>query len=533
MSAPTTSAKKFSFAHLIAVLLLLWLPANAQAEKRVALVIGNAAYQHGAHLATALNDASDMTAALKGLGFSVTLAADLDGAEFAETLAAFSEQLVGADAALLYFAGHSLQFRGTNYFLPTDAQLRNAFSLRREAFPIHDFIEQMESLARVSLVFLDASRKNPIADQFRRSISANKATGEANKLVGRGLALMPPLYGETLLVYSAAVGTEARDGTGRNSPFAGALLKHITAPGVEIEVMLKRVSGTVQSSTNGHQTPQRLSRLTSEFYFARPQDAAPQNSQRSDDELRKLRARMAALKQRLVQRRKQLPIPELVALPGGLFLMGCVSGRQCKPDEKPVHAVKLSPFLIAKYETTFEQWDSCVEDGGCRHRPGDEGWGRGLRPAVNVSWHDAQAYADWLTAKTGRKWRLPTEAEWEYAARAGTVTPFASGNGLAKEHANFGFHLKQTSPVGQHQPNKFGLYDMHGNVWEWVSDYYDKSYYANSPAENPKGPSEGTAKVFRGGSWLYDAEDLRSANRNGYAPEFRSKNVGFRLVREP
>lgn len=525
--------------QLLFAILTLTFATSAVAETRMALVIGNAAYSSAAPLPTPVQDATDIAAALKQLGFEVTLATDLDGRALVDTMATFTRQLAGADVALLYLAGHGLQFRGENYFLPIDATLRNEFSVRREAFPIQDLIEHMDNRAGVNLVFLDAARQNPIADGFRNSLTSGSAaaTGQSrSKVVGTGLGIMPSLRGETLLVYAAEVGALSKPATGRNSPFASALLEHVASPSIEIEVMLKRVTGTVRRLTNNGQRPQRLSRLTSEFYFNIGETTDRANdviTEQNEQDLAALNDRINSLKEELAQKAKSLPIPDVVSLPGGLFLMGCVSGRECQDDEKPVHAVKISPFLIARHETTFAQWDACVEDGGCMHRPKDENWGRDTRPVINVSWRDAQDYARWLSRKTGQQWRLPSEAEWEYAARAGSSTSFAFGNSLTSEQANFGFTLKQSTPVGSYPPNAFGLHDMHGNVWEWVADRYAADYYSRSPVADPAGPDQGMARVFRGGSWMYNARNLRSADRNNYAPEFRSRNLGFRLVRTP
>ncbi len=233
--------------------------------------------------------------------------------------------------------------------------------------------------------------------------------------------------------------------------------------------------------------------------------------------------------------------PEVVHIPGGTFRMGCVSGKGCQDDEKPVHRVTISQgFYLSKYETTFAQWDACVADGGCKHKPGDEGWGRGNRPVINVSWDDAVQYAKWLSRKTGQTWRLPTEAEWEYAARSGTKTKYSWGNGIDCGKANYGngwdyscesVNPGQTKTVGSFSANKFGLHDMHGNVWEWVSDWYGK--YKNVHQTDPKGPRNGSSRVFRGGSWLFDARFLRSAYRDNFSPDIRYYFLGFRLLRQP
>ena len=225
-------------------------------------------------------------------------------------------------------------------------------------------------------------------------------------------------------------------------------------------------------------------------------------------------------------------VPEVVTVPGGYFLMGCVSKKGCRQDEMPVHRVGLKEFFMSKHETTFAQWDACVTGGGCRKNLDDEGWGRGNRPVINISWHDAVRYARWLSKKTGQAWRLPTEAEWEYAARAGTQTRYAFGNSIGASHANFSKAANRTVKVGQYPANRFGIHDMHGNVWEWVSDRYAKDYYSRSRRKNPGGPRSGARRVNRGGCWHYDNRYMRSAQRVARKPGIRRSNVGFRLVRE-
>ena len=172
---------------------------------------------------------------------------------------------------------------------------------------------------------------------------------------------------------------------------------------------------------------------------------------------------------------------EMVVVPAGAFRMGCVSGQGCAGDEYPVHRVTISaPFAVGVREVTFAEWDARVVVGGCEgHRPDDEGWGR--RPVVNVSWKDAQAYVAWLTRESGTPYRLLSEAEWEYVARAGSETAYSWGEGIGRNRANCDgcgsrWDNEQTAPVGSFQANAFGLYDMHGNVWERVEDCWNDSY---------------------------------------------------------
>jgi len=227
------------------------------------------------------------------------------------------------------------------------------------------------------------------------------------------------------------------------------------------------------------------------------------------------------------------PRIEWVDIPAGTFMMGSPeSEADGGSAEHPQHKVTLSGFKMSKYEVTFAQYDAFCEATG-RNKPSDEGWGRGNRPVIHVSWFDATAFADWMGC------RLPSEAEWEYACRAGTITPFNTGNNLTISQANYnrnisntnienGKYRQETMPVGSFQANAYGLFDMHGNVWEWCRDWY--SDYSMAAQINPKGALSGYYRVFRGGSWRDSAPSCRSANRYYYPPGSRYNFIGFRLV---
>ena len=216
------------------------------------------------------------------------------------------------------------------------------------------------------------------------------------------------------------------------------------------------------------------------------------------------------------------PCPEMVIVPPGGFRMGDLHGAGYF-SEKPIHAVRIDhAFAVGKFEVTFDEWAACVSDGGCNgYRPDDLGWGRGDRPVVHVSWHDAKTYVRWLSRKTGKTYRLLSEAEWEYAARAGTRTIFPWGNAVGSGYANcdgcgsaWDDHL--TAPVGSFAPNGFGLHDMHGNVYEWVEDCWH-SGYEGAPSDGSAWTSGGVCQVriLRGGSYDDTPALVRSANRDG------------------
>ena len=235
-----------------------------------------------------------------------------------------------------------------------------------------------------------------------------------------------------------------------------------------------------------------------------------------------------------------------VPIPAGTFLMGSPdSDRQAQAFEKPQHRVTISrPFQIGKHEVTQAQWQAVLgESPYARDRsnpyyqlPGmAERITRPDHPAT-VSWNDAQEFIAALNRlEGGARYRLPTEAEWEYAARAGTTTRYSFGDDERQldRYAWYGgdFQTGGHHPVGTKQPNPWGLHDVHGNVWEWVADWYDPDYYARSPAVDPQGPPQGTHRVVRGGSWHATATSWRTTFRRDYDPDYRGISIGLRLVR--
>ena len=239
--------------------------------------------------------------------------------------------------------------------------------------------------------------------------------------------------------------------------------------------------------------------------------------------------------------------PEMVMVPTGCFRMGSPdteTGRDS--DEGPVRTVTISKRIaIGKYEVTFADYDRFADATTGVDRPGDQGWGRGTRPVINVSQTDAKAYADWLSAQTGKSYRLPTEAEWEYAARAGTTTRYSWGDSITCSQASYGrwgggscntsrdTNLARTMGVGSFAANPFGLYDTHGNVYEFVEDCWHNNY-EGAPSDGSAWTTGcvGTRAVVRGGSWYFFPLWVRSADRFRFWPSNRFLNVGFRLVQD-
>ena len=253
---------------------------------------------------------------------------------------------------------------------------------------------------------------------------------------------------------------------------------------------------------------------------------------------------------------------KLKRIPAGELLMGSPENDpDVSNDEKPQHRVRITqPFYLGIHQVTRGQFRRFIEATRYQteaEKDGKGGWGWDAsagkwfqnpkftwrspsfdqtddHPVVNVSWNDATAFSDWLSRQEGQEYRLPTEAEWEYACRAGTTTRFSFGdeeNALGQYAWYSANASNQTHPVGERKPNAFGLYDMHGNVWEWCWDGYDADYYKRSPADNPRGPEPAAPRVIRGGSWRIGPQNARSAYRGWDLPENRSNDLGFRLAR--
>ena len=248
--------------------------------------------------------------------------------------------------------------------------------------------------------------------------------------------------------------------------------------------------------------------------------------------------------------------PKMVVAPSGTFAMGSRAteitllkaefNTDVYANEGPQHAVKIEhTFAVGKFPVTFDEWDACVADSGCNgYKPRDQGWGRGNRPAINVNWDDAKAYVVWLSRKTGKTYRLLSEAEREYVARAGTTTPFWWGPSISTRQANYngnytiagsakGEYRQKTLPVESFEPNPWGLYQVHGNVYDWTEDCWHDTYQG-APTDGSAWTTsctDGSRRVLRGGSWDYGPRDLRSASRNWYPTDFRNDYFGFRVGR--
>src|SRR5262252_1515791 len=221
--------------------------------------------------------------------------------------------------------------------------------------------------------------------------------------------------------------------------------------------------------------------------------------------------------------------PEMVVVPAGAFLMGSRKGEGDN-DERPQHKVTIArPFAVGRFAVTFDEWDAAVAAKGVKHTPHDAGWGRGRRPVVNVSWEDALAYVGWLSQAAGKIYRLLSEAEWEYCCRAGTTSVYSFGDTIDETQAQFSQGM--TAEVGSFPANAWGLYDMHGNVWEWCEDNWHPTYQGAPEDGSVWKGGDASSRVLRGGSWHGNQQDLRSAIRDWVRPDGRDFRVSFRVAR--
>ena len=526
-----------------AALLLSLLLSNAAWAQNQALVIGNGDYPE-APLSNPVNDARDMAKALTGLGFAVVAKENLGLEAIGQAVREFGDRLRGDDVGLFYFAGHGMQVKGANYLIPVRSGIQREDEVPFHAFNIGEVLAKMESAHnRLNLVILDACRDNPFARGVRG--------GE------RGLARMDAPSG-TLIAYATKPGSVSLDGGGRNGLYTGHLLQHLATPGLQIEDLFKKVRVEVKHASGEKQIPWEEGGLEGDFCFAgcAVAEAAP----------------VAAPAKPASPPPATSPppceyCPEMVKLPGGTFMMGSDdSDPEASSDEKPRHRVTVKAFSLGQYEVTRAQFAAFVDatnyqaqgcytwDGKSWSMQAGKSWRdpgfpqTASHPAVCVSLEDAQAYIRWLNQKTGQAYRLPTEAEWEYAARAGTGTSRHWGGKAEdacryanvadqtakQEFASWEVHecadgYVYTAPAGRFLPNGFGLYDMLGNAWEWTcSEYMD---YGNG-AESTCITNAKDRRAVRGGSWFTKPGRVRSAYRDWGDPADRDYDLDFRLAQD-
>jgi formylglycine-generating enzyme required for sulfatase activity len=528
-------------------------------ESRVALVIGNSAYRVKP-LPNPVHDAEDVASKLRSLGFEVIERHNLSSKEIGSTLREFRSKLSPGAVALVFYAGHGLQIDGENYLPAVDADINSEEDVPNQSLSVKQVMSLLDvAKTRLNLVFLDACRNNPYASRSFRSTE-------------RGLARISAPSG-TLISYATKPGSVANDGDGRNGLYTSKLLGQMNSS-QPIEQSIKRIVSEVKKDSHGKQEPWMEGSIEGDFCFAGCLGSMPQanvpatptkTAEQIEDEfweaiknssdvenfeeyrrqypqgrylkianlkINQLRRPIASVPPVAV-RPAPAPTrlayePDMVSIPSGSFTMGCQDGRdkECDSDEKPAHTVGLSAFELGKTEVTQGQWKAVMGSNPSNFSScGD------ACPVEQVSWDDVQTFIQKLNAQTSKAYRLPSEAEWEYACRAGKDTHYCGGNdvdAVAWYDSNSG---SKTHPVGGKQANAWGLSDMSGNVWEWVQDTKHSDY--NGAPANGSSWEGGVGRVLRGGSWGSNAWVTRAAIRYSFTPTYRILNVGFRLARTP
>lgn len=512
-------------------------------ERRVALIIGNSSYSTMGTLSNATNDATDMAKALQELGFEVISGTDLSKKQMREKIQLFDTSLKKGEKdntiGLFYYAGHGLEVDGANYLVPIDADMQYQEDARDEGIPLNRITSRMKyTKNRMNIVILDACRNNPFPKRDRALSSG-------------GWGALGDLASGMFIAYGTSPGRKAADsdGNGRNGLFTKHILENIKQPGKTLEQVFKSTRAGVLDDSNGRQVTWQNNATTGDFYFTFPQanNFNMSNSQPTEPvDLPSLSTLMSRSSNSKVGIQAKNFItnnvgevfkdcedcPEMTTVASGVFTMGRDDGH---PLEGPSHLVSIEKFNLSTTEVTFSQWDACYKAGACSNNPGDQGWGRNTRPVINVSWNDAQQYIKWLSHKTGRHYLLPSEAEWEYAARAGSQKNFSWGDKVGKNKANCKvcgskWDDKQTAPVKSFKANKFGLYDMHGNVLELTQDCFHPHYYEAPNDQSPWMTGKCESHMFRGGYWGSDGYFMWSLFRNGIKSDAIGNGMGFRVA---
>lgn len=515
-------------------------------EKRIAIVIGNSNYSaNTGYLPNPVNDANKIASALKECKFELfdnKIVQNASKKAMRDALTRFAQTAKNYDIGLIFYAGHGINVKGINYLVPTDFEVNSSLPAElNEANAPDDCIsiDWIQNVLRTAgeynksyIIITDACRNNPYRS-LKRDI--NPDTWVKPERVPSGF----------VTCFSASQGQKAND----ESPYTKALLNHIRTRGISIETLFKRVR--VEVSKSGGQNPEESNMLTNDFYFVPAEnnddtdgdgipnsiddcpyvkgikkcygcpscgtppppkdtdgDGFPDSSDSCPTEYSTTNNGCPV---------KEKNDIEMVLVKGGTFQMG--------DSEK--HSVTVSDFYIGKYEVTQKQYQAIMNENPSKSNVGDD------YPVETVSYNGAIAFITKLNAKTGKKYSLPTEAQWEYAARGGNKSngyEFSGSNTIGDVAQYDGNNNKSTSTVGSKNANELDIFDMSGNVWEWCQDTWH-SNYSGAPSDGSAWTDgSGSSRVYRGGSWFYDAAGCRVAFRYSGTPEGRYFHLGFRLV---
>ncbi|MCI0663672.1 MAG: SUMF1/EgtB/PvdO family nonheme iron enzyme [Acidobacteria bacterium] len=531
-----------------------------KAARRNTLVIGNSNYGQGP-LRNPVNDARAMGNILKTLGFDVSLLFDQNLQQMDEAIRTFGQKIRSGGIGLFYFAGHGLQVDGVNYLAPVGARVEKEEDVKFETLEIGKVTAEMEAAKNdLNIMILDACRNNPFARAFRSPSS--------------GLAPINAPSG-TYIAFATAPGTTASDGEGGYGLYTKELLVNLGQPGLRLEDIFIRTRVAVKKKSNNKQVPWENGALEGVVILnesispapiaaAKPQLPAigfsviPLATLRSEkfitasvDEKGRVTRREAGPAQYYVEDLGNGVKLEMVRIRGGSFLMGSPyteSGRNMNEEQ---HPVQVSSFWMGRYEVTQAQWRAVmgrllpfVSKPENHLALGDD------LPILCVDWLEVQEFIaelnKLLKLEPGKGYRLPREAEWEYAARSGTTTPFPYGSTIFPGLENYDWSISYANgprdrsreaavlmKVGSTVANPFGIYDMLGNATEWCEDWYGPYPLPKSGEQlDPAGPTEGQIRVIRGCSYSDFPESCRSAARSGLPPAETRGWVSFRLVRK-
>ena len=525
--------------------------------KKTALIIGNSRY--GANpLRNPVNDARLMEESLQTVGFQTTLKINLTLAEMRAAVLEFSSKLTKNGIGLFYYAGHGVQISGRNFLIPTDFNPAES-DVTRQSLEVDDLLKAVTSKSGLNIVILDACRNAP--DGFT-------ASGK------QGLAEIRNAPIGTYIAFSTAPGSTAKDGNGENSPYSEALAENLRLRPSRLEDVFIRTRIQVDAQTSGQQTPWENSSIRSTFYFTEDTFAGTSPSSISPvissslgrllnfpvavPVLNEMGRQISTVNKTISYFAENRIGLEMAQIRGGNFLMGTnwaeieraygdakESGDQLTREtiaaEMPQHRVNIDGFFMSRYEITQAQWQSVM---GTLPNDLPQSFRGTDFPVINISWRQANDFCQKLSLLTGKTYRLPTEAEWEYAAKAGTDAPFGFGKSINSNLANFmatvpyllavkGEYRKTLVSVGSLRAfNNFGLADMHGNVWEWTADNWSDDY-DNAPTDGGAWETEDDYRLYRvirGGSWDSTANNCRSTARRKQPQTGGSVKIGFRVV---
>ena len=523
------------------------------AQQKYALVIGNSNYRGISTLRNPANDARDMRDALRSLGFEVDMLLNATSEQMERAVTNLGRRL-GASSdsyGFFFYAGHGVQSGGENYLIPVNADtIVDELTLRHRSLSLQFILDTFsEAGNELNIVVLDSCRDNPFG---------------WNRSGARGLTVVSRAPPGSIVFYATSGGAAAADGTGRNGLFTGELLEHLRTPGLEIRETFRLTGAAVSRVSGGRQIPAVYDQFFGTAYLS----SRPAPSSRAV--------------QPPAQTTTQVPAG-FVHINGGTFMMGSPATEpEREIDEGPQRQVTVSSFYMARNHVTVGEFRRFVDATGYRTDAETGGGGTIFindraeqranvnwrnphdfvqeenHPVVQINWFDAVRYCNWLSEQEGLSpaytinrttvrqnrnangYRLPTEAEWEYAARAGTTTPFSTGNNITTDQANYGgyhpynnnargIYRGGTVPVGSFAANPWGLFDMHGNVFEWCWDWYGA--YPRGAQTNPTGPNSGSYRVIRGGAYYDYGLGVRSAYRANHRPAHQTSYISFRLVR--